>query len=419
MTHLRSLARNRDFTVLWTGEAISQLGSSLSMFAFPLVGYALTGSAAEAALAESALLLGLVTMLLPAGVLADRFDRKRLMLASRLVGVATYAGLVLAMLTGTLTLGRLVLGALLSGAVAGLFEPVEMSAVRAVVPAGDLPAALSQNQARRHVASLLGGPVGGALYTVGRVLPFVADLVSYVVSLCCLTRLRTDLSAPADRVRGSVRTDLREGFRFVLGRPFFRANLASSALGNLAINAIFTMAILRMITAGVAPAWIGLVETCMGIGGILGAFLAPALVDRVPTGRLTVLIAWGWLPLVAPLAFTASPWVVGACIAVGMLLNPAGNAAMGSYRMSITPDALQGRVASAMQCGGMLTMPLAPVLGGVLLHRFGATGATSGLIAAVALAALVPTLSRSMRSVPRPAEWQREATAAEQPVVAA
>ncbi len=70
-----------------------------------------------------------------------------------------------------------------------------MSAIRAVVPTEDLPTALSQNQAREHVAGLLGGPLGGALYAVARWLPFAVDTVSYAVSCVTLTRIRTDLSA--------------------------------------------------------------------------------------------------------------------------------------------------------------------------------------------------------------------------------
>src|SRR6478735_4464688 len=79
MTRFGRLARNHDFTVLWTGATISELGSRMSMFVFPLLAFQLTGSAFVAALAESAHLLGLAVALLPAGVLADRFDRRWLM----------------------------------------------------------------------------------------------------------------------------------------------------------------------------------------------------------------------------------------------------------------------------------------------------------------------------------------------------
>ena len=71
---------------------------------------------------------------------------------------------------------------------AGLFGPAEMSAVRTVVPTEQLPTALSQNQARQHVASLVGGPLGGALYGVTRWLPFAVDVVTYAVTWVMLGR---------------------------------------------------------------------------------------------------------------------------------------------------------------------------------------------------------------------------------------
>ena len=103
----------------------------------------------------------------------------------------------------------------------------------------------------------------------------------------------------------------------------------------------------------------------------------------------------------------ANPFVVGAALFAILLLNPAGNAGMGSYRMAITPDELQGRVASATQFLAMSVMPLAPLLGGVLLDHLGGPRAVIVLAAATVVVALVVTCSRSIRSIPRPAEWAR------------
>ena len=79
MPSYRSLARNRDFTALWVGQTVSEIGSRMTMFVFPLITYALTGSAMLAAASEALHLLGLAGMLLPAGVIADRCDRRRVM----------------------------------------------------------------------------------------------------------------------------------------------------------------------------------------------------------------------------------------------------------------------------------------------------------------------------------------------------
>ena len=103
-----------------------------------------------------------------------------------------------------MTLPHLLLVAFASGAAAGVFAPTEMSAVRTVVPRDQLPTALSQNQARQHVAGLVGGPLGGALYAVAQWLPFAFDAVTYAVSWVLLGRLRTDLSPTPRSARGAA-----------------------------------------------------------------------------------------------------------------------------------------------------------------------------------------------------------------------
>ena len=107
--------------------------------------------------------------------------------------------------------------AVLTGAGSGLFSPAETSAVRSVVPDEDLPTALSQNQARQHVASLVGGPLGGALFSVVRWLPFAVDALTYAASWLLLGRIRTDLSPPAPGPRPRMRASLATGFRFIVG----------------------------------------------------------------------------------------------------------------------------------------------------------------------------------------------------------
>jgi MFS family permease len=422
MTGRRDLLRNHDFTVLWVGQTLSELGSRMSMFVFPLLAYALTGSTLWAAAAETANIGGMVAVLLPAGVVADRLHRRRLMRAASLGGLVLYASLVAAELTVGISIAHLLVVAVLTGAAAGLFAPAETSAVRTVVPDDQLAAALAQNQARQHVASLVGGPIGGALFSLTRWLPFAVDAVSYAVSWVLLGRIRTDLApvaAAADRPAARMRESLAAGFRFIVQRPLFRVLLVWSALVNLLVNALFFVAILRLVQAGFAPVQIGLVETATGLFGVLGAIAAPWLIDRLRTGSLTVAIAWSFVPLAVPMMFWNDPLVVAASLSAGLFLNPAGNAGMGAYRMAVTPADLQGRVQSTTQFVSMLTMPLSPLLAGVLLA--GTTGAVAvGTLAALtAAAALIPTLSRSVRSVPRPVVWQAELGAREAVPVAA
>jgi len=179
-------------------------------------------------------------------------------------------------------------------------------------------------------------------------------------------------------------------------------------MANLTINAVFFVAILRLVRAGFHPAEIGVVSTAAGIGGILGAIAAPAIIDRLATGRLTVLVAWSFVPLIVPMVFWNNPAVVAASLGLGLLLNPAGNAGISAYSIAITPDHLQGRLSSSMRFLAMAVMPLAPVIGGALLSGLGGAQAIAVLGLLTAVVALVPTLSRSVRDVPHPHVWKAE-----------
>lgn len=412
------LGGNHDFSVLWIGQTISELGNQMSVFVLPIVAWQISHSTLAAALAGASSMAGNVVALLPSGVLADRVDGRRVMRWASAVGGLAFASLAVAGILGHLTVAHLVATGFIGGACAGLFAPAELAAVRTVVTESALPTALSQNQAREHVASLLGGPLGGVLVAIARWLPFVADAMSYAASWVLLGRLRTDLT-PAERRATRAREELKDGFRFIWRRPFFRVLLIWAALVNLTANAFFFLAILRLIQAGYHPSTIGLTEATAGITGIVGAILAPALIRRFPTGRLTIALAWSFVPLSIPLIWFNNPIAVILAIGGTTLLNPAGNAGIGAYRMRCTPLELQGRVAAASRFAATLVMPLAPVLAGLLLGQLGGATAMTALIVATGATALIVTLSRDVRDVPRPDLWDQLNTERSVPTQAA
>jgi predicted MFS family arabinose efflux permease len=174
------------------------------------------------------------------------------------------------------------------------------------------------------------------------------------------------------------------------------------------VNAMLFVAILRLVQEGFDPKAIGLVSTVAGVSGILGALIAPWIIERMPTGALVVVVAWSFVPIVVPMVLWNHPAAVAAALGAGILLNPAGNAGGSTYRMAHTPAHLQGRAQSASQFLSMSVIWLAPLLGGVLLERLGGPAAVAVIGAMVAMIALIPTLSRSVRSVPRPAVWQAQ-----------
>jgi hypothetical protein len=122
------------------------------------------------------------------------------------------------------------------------------------------------------------------------------------------------------------------------------------------------------------------------------------------------------IPLL-PLVWWSTP--LAACVSVFflMMLNPAGNAGIGAYRAAMTPDDLQGRVGSAMTFVSMGVMPFAPLLGGWMLTHLGGSSAIALLVVGTGLGALIPTLSRTIRSVPRPDRWSDAASGGSRTVV--
>jgi MFS family permease len=404
---LPSLWRNHDFMILWTGETVSQLGSSMSFFIFPIIGYSLTGSTTKAALALTAYTFGNVVLRLQAGALIDRWNRKRVLIAANGSGAILYGTLVAAGAMGRLTLAHLIVVALLTGVAGSFFGPAEQAAIRAVVPARQLPTAFSQNQARQHVALLVGPPVAGVLYAIGRSIPFLVDTVTYAISAASISRIRAPLSAP-ERVSGGptkMRHEITEGLRFLMSRGFFRATVIFATVVNFGADALFLVLTLKLLRAGVQPAAIGTIDAIGAIAGLTGAMLAPGLIRRVPTGMVAIgtslLIVVGCIPM----AFTNNVVLIGLLLAVALLGNPAGNAAITSYLVAVTPDRLQGRVSSALGFTATAFRPLSPLLGGFLLAVLG--GQAAILITAVIMSVSVVALlaSAEVRRLPTPDKW--------------
>ena len=344
--------------------------------------------------------------LLPAGVVVDRMDRRTLMIGASAAGVVLYGSLAVAGVLDTLTIPHLVVVALLTGAATGVFGPAQTSAIRTVVPTEDLPTALSQNQAREHVAGLVGAPLGGAalrrhpVAAVRRGRRHLRGLLPHAEPDPDRPGARSGPRAPAAAHRAGRGSAVHGSPALLPG-----AALLGRARQPRRRTRIFFVALLRMIEDGHGPARIGLTETAAGLGGILGALAAPYLIDRMATGRLTVVIAWALVPPVIPLIWWSSPLAVGISLFALMLLNPAGNAGIGAYRIAVTPDELQGRVAATSQFVAMSVMPLSPLLGGFLLERYGGEVAIAALAVASAGLAVPPHALAQRAPVPRPAEW--------------
>jgi MFS family permease len=228
----RPLRRNRDFLLLQTGQLLSDVGSQSTSIAYPLLVLAVTGSAARAGVVAFARTLAWTLLALPAGVAADRWNRRRLMLAADGVRVLAVGGLAAAVATGGAAFWVITLAAFAEGAGMSLFLAAQAGAMRAVVPARQLPAAMATVTGRRAAVRLAGPPVGGFLFGIGRALPFLFDAVSYAFSIVSLLAMRTPFQQARQADPSPLRSRLAAGFRYLWSRPFLRTCAMLFGLAN-------------------------------------------------------------------------------------------------------------------------------------------------------------------------------------------
>ena len=198
------LRRNRDFVLLQLGQGLSTLGSTSTYVAYPLLVLALTHSPPKAGVVGFANVLPYALFALLAGVAADRVDRKRLMIAMDLVRAAAMASIVAALAAGVLTFWQVAVVAFVEGSAFVFFNIAEVGALRSVVPGRQLPEAAAAEQARYAAVTVAGPSLGGALFGLGRSLPFLGDAVSYAGSILTLVWMRTPFQETARARHGTV-----------------------------------------------------------------------------------------------------------------------------------------------------------------------------------------------------------------------
>jgi predicted MFS family arabinose efflux permease len=395
-----SLWRNRDFQLLWTGQAASALGSRASTVAYPLLVLTLTGSPADAGIVGFAATIPYLVLQLPAGVLVDRVDRRRAMIACDAGRMLVLAGVAAAVATGNAPLWLLILTALAEGCLTVVFSLAELSAIQLLVPSGQLEPALAPNEARVRGPGLLGQPLGGFLFGLGRAVPFAADAVSYGVSLVTLAGIRRSLRAADAEVRRHPFTEMVEGLRWLWGQPFLRSTTLIVAASNGLFQAVTLAVIVVAKTHGASPAVIGIILAGWGVGGLAGAAGAAWLGKRLPAAAVVIGANWVWAVLLPVVALVPEPLAIGTAGAGMAFVGPAWNVVLGSIEMRLTPAALLGRVQAVQMTAAYGAIPLGSLIGGFMLDRLGPGEAVWTLAGLMLVIAVIATLTPSVRRPP-------------------
>jgi predicted MFS family arabinose efflux permease len=360
---------------------------------------ALTHSAAKAGIVGFAATVPWFLFSLPAGAVVDRLNRKRVMLSCEGLRALALGSIAFSLAIGHLHYAQVAVVAFVETTLTILFFVSERATLRQVVSQEQLSDAVAQNQARSFAGSLVGPPLGGFLFGVGRAIPFLVDAVSYAASFAGIAALRGNLRGePAARTH--FHREIVDGLRWLWRQKFLRSCSMLAAGMNPFWEGIIFFIVVASRLHGASPHEIGIMMAIVGGGGLIGALLAPRLQRRIST-RIVVLGQPWVAALLTPLAaVTTNPYLLGSIVAVMLLVLPTWESVVVGYRLSLVPDHLQGRVQSVGVFISHTGDALGPLATGLLISAFGSRPAALALAAWALLVAIAATSSQSLRDAP-------------------
>ncbi|MGW3820508.1 MFS transporter [Streptomyces sp. NPDC005046] len=419
------LRSNVRFRLLWGGSALSVMAERSSSMAFTLLVLWHTGSKSAAGLVGFSALLPMLVMQLPAGVLVDRWDRRRVMLFC-VAGRALAIGSVAVSLVGDdVRVWHIALVAFVQGSLTVFYQLSERAAVRGVVPPQQVSTAMAQNEARSRAVNFVGHPASGVLFGLSAWVPFLSSTGLYLLSLLTLTRLRIPKrqSGGAGKSARGMREEISSGLRWVWERAYFRSALLVIAGSNLVFQGLILTVAVLVREQGRPASTVGLIMAAGSIGGLLGAFSGGWLTRRLPMRRVMIYAHVAWALIMPGTVFLLHPVTLGILFFITSHIGAAVTVCGMSHQVRITPDAMQGRVGSVV----MLLVSGASSVGalgtGFLLEGVGTRGTlaiASGVMALLAVVATVVFTRRGAELEDRSAQdeasgHQRELTAGPPP----
>ncbi|WHT19678.1 MFS transporter [Crossiella sp. CA-258035] len=395
MTNVVALRRDPDFRRYLAARVISVAGSRVTLVAMPILVYQITGSAAWSAAMAAAETLPYLLFGLFAGVLADRLDRRWLMVAADLLNATLLVSIPVTWALGGLTVEHVVVAGFLSQTLFVVFDAANFGALPTLVGKDRTTSAYATVSGMTTVVEMVVPPLATLAVTLLSPAPMLTvDVLSYAVSALLLRAIVRPLSAPdrAGRPRSlaDIRTDVRGGLAFLWRHPTVRTltlvGATHSAAGGAWVAMLLPWADRSL---GVPPSGdprLAVLTSCWGVGALLAAKLVPVLSRRLGPARLALRALPASL-LCGLLVVFSSHWLLGAVAAVAwgtayttVVINAI------TFRQQVTPDELQGRVnTTARMLSYGLGQPLGATLAGVVAV---AASPSAGLAAAVGVLAV-------------------------------
>jgi MFS family permease len=373
----------RAFNFLLAAGSISSVGDGLAFVAFPLLASTLTRNPGLIAGVAIAARLPWLLVALPAGALADRLDRRRLLGAIEVGRMLVLLLLGLSIATSNVTLVQIYLAAF----VLGSFETGFVATTQAVLPEVVPAECLGKSNGRLLAAQMTGeqflGPaLGGIVFAFAAALPFVADGISFAASAALLTlalpRRRASAQGQAARIltgdgqRRSIYADIREGLAWLRTQPALRliagliAAFALCQTMGLAVLVVYGLRVLHLSGSG-----FGVFVALGAVGTVAGGLVAHRVVDRLGTGRVLLLAGLVAGVSIAGFGLTSSLVIAEVAFILEAVAVGVGNVAALSLRQSLIPSHLGGRVAATLRMCISGAAAVGGIVGGVMATAFG------------------------------------------------
>ena len=401
------LALGTAYWRMWTAASLSSLADGILKVALPLVAVGFTRSPTLIAGLAFAFTLPWLVFALPVGALADRLDRRRLMLGANLVRAALLAALMFTVLLDAGSIWALYAIALCVGTAETVYDTSAQSIVPQVVRRDQLPRANGRLYAAELTTNEFAGPpLAGFLAAAGIVIALVVPTALWIVAAAALLLVRGSFRVERAQ-RTTLRSDIAEGLRFLWRHRILRTFTVMVGLFNFTSGA--TLAIFVLYAVGPASA-MGLSEQAYGwllatfAGGSLAGSFAAEWIERILGRSHTLALGFlaGALSVGVP-ALTTNPFLIGAAFLAGGAGIIISNIVMVSLRQQITRNRLLGRVNSAHRLVAWGTKPLGAAAGGLLAQLLGlrTVFAVMGLLALAVLAGMTVVTDGAMAAAER------------------
>lgn len=394
------------FHRLWSANTATNVGDGVQLAAGPLLLATLTSDPGLVAGAVFVQQLPWLLFALPAGVVIDRLDRRRLLVTVNVLRCVVGAGLTAAVATGAASVPIVYLALFLLGSLETIADSAAQAVLPAIVAQEDLSRANSRIVSMQLVANqLVAPPLGALLFVAAAAVPFGLTAAAFLVAALLIAWIRIGPPATPPPPHRPLRQDLGTGLRAVLGHPVLRLMALSLVLMNVTLLGAFAVLVLYVRERlGTGELGFGLLLGSTAVGGIVGSLVVTRLQERFgPSLLLRIgLVIETATHLV--MALTTHLWVAVVTFVVFGLHSAIWSVLTLTWRQRLVPDALRGRVGSAYFLFVIGGAALGALGGGLVARAFGITAPfwVSFVVMALFTVFAGPLFSRSRLDEPEP-----------------